>query len=342
MCYKNAMTRSWAGGSYLVLALGVAVVSTASILIRYAQAEGVPSLTIAAIRLGLAALVLTPIVWMRAPHELRALRRRDLVLALLSGVALAIHFWSWIASLAYTSVASSTVLVTTNPLWVGLASMLILGERPGRRTIGGIALTLAGSLFIFTSDGSQGSTAFQPDPVRGNLLALLGAIAASAYLLLGRALRPRVGLLVYIWLAYGTAALVLLLTVGVTGHTLAGYSTFAYAVMIALALGPQLLGHTAFNWALRHVSATFVAISILGEPIGSALLALLLFGERFAPLQLAGFVLILGGIFLAARGEKEGGGARRERAFSKDQGDVRRQDRPHSDDPSTGHDPRIP
>ena len=227
MCYKNAMTRSRAGGPYLVLALGVAVVSTASILIRYAQAEGVPSLTIAAVRLGLAALVLTPIVWMRASHELRALRRRDLVLALLSGVALAIHFWSWIASLAYTSVASSTVLVTTNPLWVGLASLLILGERPGRWTMAGIALTLAGSLFIFASDGSQGGTALQPDPIRGNLLALSGALAASAYLLLGRALRSRVGLLVYIWLAYGTAALVLLLTVGVTGHTLAGYSTFA-------------------------------------------------------------------------------------------------------------------
>jgi drug/metabolite transporter (DMT)-like permease len=337
------MMRSWAVGPYLVLAFGVAVVSTASILIRYAQAEKVPSLTIAAVRLALAALVLTPIVWMRAAPELRALRRRDLALALFSGVALAIHFWSWIASLAYTSVASSTVLVTTNPLWVGLASMLILGERPGRRTVGGIALTLVGSLFIFASDGSQGgSAALQPDPVRGNLLALLGALAASAYLLLGRALRPRVGLLVYIWLAYGTAALVLLLTAGVTGHTLMGYSTLAYAVMIALALGPQLLGHTAFNWALRHVSATFVAISILGEPIGSALLALALFGERFAPLQLAGFVLILGGIFLAARGEVEGGITPRESASIKEQGDVHRQDRPHSDNPATGEDPRIP
>ncbi len=324
VCYKNAMRRSWAGGPYLVLALGVGVVSTASILIRFAQAEGVPSLAIAAVRMGLAALVLTPIVWMRAARELLALRRRDLVLALLSGVALAIHFWSWIASLAYTSVASSTVLVTTNPLWVGLASMLILGERPARRTIAGIALTLVGSLFIFASDGSPANTALQPDPVRGNLLALLGALAASVYLLLGRALRGRVGLLVYVWLAYGTAALVLLLTVGVTGHTLTGYSTLAYAVMIALALGPQLLGHTAFNWALRHVSATFVAISILGEPIGSALLALFLFEEGFAALQLAGFVLILGGIFLAARGEGEGGDTRREPALSKEQGDVQR------------------
>jgi drug/metabolite transporter (DMT)-like permease len=127
---------------------------------------------------------------------------------------------------------------------------------------------------------------------------------------------------------------VLLVTVGVTGHKLAGYSTFAYAVMIGLALGPQLLGHTAFNWALRHVSATFVAISILGEPIGSALLALFLLGERFVPVQLVGFVLILGGIYLAARGERQGGESqdgpsRRERVSRKEPDSVKKQGRPH-------------
>ena len=130
--------------------------------------------------------------------------RRDLALPLLSGVFLAVHFWSWIASLAYTSVASSTALVTTNPLWVGLASVLILGERLGRGTIAGIALTLAGSVLIFVSDSSSQNAGVQPDPLRGNLLALLGAVAASGYLLVGRALRARIGLLAYIWLAYGT------------------------------------------------------------------------------------------------------------------------------------------
>jgi drug/metabolite transporter (DMT)-like permease len=336
------MTRSQVSGPYLILGLGVAVVSTASILIRYAQAEGVPSLSIAAVRLGLAALVLTPIVWIRAGRELLVLRRRDFVLVLLSGMALAIHFWSWIASLAYTSVASSTVLVTTNPLWVGVASMLILRERPGRRTIGGIALTLAGGLFIFISSGSGAGAALEPNPVRGNLLALLGAVAASAYLLVGRALRPHVGLLVYVWLSYGTAALLLLLAVGLTGHALAGYSTLAYAVMIGLALGPQLVGHTAFNWALRHVSATFVAISILGEPIGSALLARLFFGERFAPWQLVGFLLLLGGIYLAARGEVAIAVSSGERMSGEEEGHGQRQDRAHGDNPSTGHDPRAP
>jgi drug/metabolite transporter (DMT)-like permease len=289
---------------FLILACGVVIVSTASILIRYAQGEGVPSLAIATVRLGLAALILTPIVWARSSRELLSLRPRELALALLSGALLAVHFWSWIGSLAYTSVASSTALVTTNPLWVGLASVLILGERLSRKTIAGIVLTLAGSALIFASDSSSQNATLQPDPMLGNLLALLGAVAASGYLLIGRALRGRVGLLAYIWLAYGTAAVLLLVAVGTTGQTLLGYSMLAYTAMIGLALGPQLLGHTAFNWALRHLSATFVAVSILGEPVGSALLALLLFGERFAPLQLAGFLLLLGGIYLAARGER--------------------------------------
>jgi drug/metabolite transporter (DMT)-like permease len=305
LCYKDAMAPRSAA-PYLVLACGVAVVSTASILIRFAQGEGVPSLTIAAVRLGVAALVLTPIVWARSSRELLGLRASELLLALLSGGFLAVHFWSWIASLAYTSVASSTALVTTNPLWVGLASVLILGERLGRATIAGIALTLAGSALIFVSDSSSQNAGVQPNPLLGNLLALLGAVAASGYLLVGRALRARVGLLAYIWLAYGTAAVLLLLGVGATSSTLSGYSALAYAAMLGLALGPQLLGHTAFNWALRHLSATFVALSILGEPVGSALLAMAIFGERLAPVQLAGFLLLLVGIYFAARGERSG------------------------------------
>jgi len=337
------MSRPGRLGPYLVLAIGVAVVSTASILIRYAQAEGVPSLTIAAVRLALAALILTPVVWTRASRELLALRRRDLVLAAISGAVLAVHFWSWIASLAYTSVASSTVLVTTNPLWVGLASVLLLGERLSRKSVAGIALTLAGSAFIFVSDSSSSNAGIQPDPMRGNLLALVGALAASAYLLMGRALRPRMGLLVYIWLAYGTAAAVLVLAVAGTGRAPLGYSELAYAAMLGLALGPQLLGHTAFNWALRHLSATFVAVSILGEPVGSAILALILFGERFAPLQLAGFLVLLGGIYLAARGEQSNPASTASAALAtlKDH-DANREEPPYGDHSPTRDDRRVP
>ena len=290
-------------GPYLILALGVAVVSTASILIRYAQGEGVPSLVIAAVRLGVAAIVLTPIVALKCIREVSVIDRRNVLLMLASGAFLAVHFWSWIASLKFTSVASSVVLVTTNPLWVGLASVVLLRERLARGTLAGIALTLAGCICIFAADSAGGAVIGAPDPLRGNALALVGAAAASGYLLIGRVVRRQVSLLTYIWFAYGTAAVLLLLAVVATQETLSGYSWLGYAAMLGLAVGPQLLGHTAFNWALKYVSATLVALSILGEPVGSAALAWLIFDERFGVLQLAGFVLLLCGIYLAARAE---------------------------------------
>ena len=287
---------------YAVLTAGVMVVSTASILIRMAQAADVPSLTIAAARLTLAAFLLLPIAALRSRSELLQLSRRDCALALVSGGFLAVHFWSWISSLEYTSVASSTALVTTNPLWVGLASVLVFRERLRPATLAGIGLTFAGTGLIFAADRTSG-VGEHSDALLGNCLALLGAICASGYLLIGRALRSRVSLLTYIWLAYSSAAALLGIAVFVSGARVLGFVPNAYLFLLLLAIGPQLIGHTAFNWSLRHLSATFVALSILGEPVGSAMLALMIFGERLAPLQLAGFLVTLVGIFAASLGE---------------------------------------
>jgi drug/metabolite transporter (DMT)-like permease len=287
---------------YLVLACGVVVVSTAAILVRLAQAEGASSISIAAGRLAIAAMVLAPLVWARVGAELRRLTARELLLPAASGILLALHFWTWIASLEYTSVASSTVLVTTNPLWVAIASALLLRERPGAATIAGIGLTVFGSGLIFVSDTGRADAGAAP--ALGNTLALAGALAASGYLLIGRALRGRIGLLAYVWLAYSAAAVTLVVAAVVTGQGVGGLTPNAWWFIIALALGPQLLGHTAFNWALRRLTATFVAVAILGEPVGSAALAWLMLGERFGVLQFVGFVLLLAGIFLAARSER--------------------------------------
>ncbi|GAB4201753.1 MAG: DMT family transporter [Roseiflexaceae bacterium] len=296
---------------YLVLFGGVLVAASASILIRLAQEQGVPSTTIAAGRLGIAALILLPLALRRALPELRRLGRRDLLLGVGSGVVLAVHFDAWISSLAYTSVASSAALVATNPLWVALASVLLFRERLDGPTILGIVLTVGGSALIGLSDTGAHAA---PNALLGDGLALLGALAASAYFLIGRELRGRLSLLAYIWLVYTSAALVLLvvaLAVGwgsvavPPGQTAPlGIPLPAWLCLLGLALGPQLLGHTAFNWSLRHLSATFVAIAILGEPIGSALLALLIFGESFAALQLLGFLLLLCGIATAALVER--------------------------------------
>jgi drug/metabolite transporter (DMT)-like permease len=288
-------------GAYVVLTIGVAVVSTASILIRFAQAEGVPSLSIAATRLGLAVLVLLPLAWVRARGEIAALASRDLALALASGAFLAIHFWSWITSLEYTSVASSTVLVTTNPLWVGLASVVLLREKLAAPAIAGLGLSLLGMLMTFVAEPAVAMPA--PDAALGNGLALVGALCASGYLLVGRALRARVSLIAYVALAYASAAILLCFAALFTGAPLLGHTAPAWLFLVLLAVGPQLIGHTTFNWSLRHLSATFVALAILGEPVGSAILAWLILGEGFTPIQLAGFALLLAGIFLAARGE---------------------------------------
>jgi drug/metabolite transporter (DMT)-like permease len=299
---------------YLVLLGGVAVVAMAAIMIRLLQRPpiGMPATLIAAGRLGFAALILLPIALLRAGPELRDLRRRDVLLGVAAGALLAIHFDAWIASFEYTSVASSVALVSTNPLWVAVLSLLLWGERPAPLTLLGVLLAVAGSALIGLSDGSGvGGT----NALLGDGLALLGALAVSGYFLIGRTLRRRLALLAYIWLVYTSAAVVLLAVALLTGGfrlmLSGGYPPLAYLLLLGLALGPQLLGHSAFNWALGYLSATFITVALLGEPIGSALLALLIFGEWFAPLQFAGFAVLLVGIVAAALGEQRAAAGQR-------------------------------
>lgn len=292
---------------YLVLLGGVLMAASASIMIRGAQQLGLPSPTIAAGRVGLAALILLPIALLRAWPEIRALRWRDILLGIGSGAFLAIHFSAWIMSLEYTSVASSVALVATNPLWIALVSVLLLRERMALAAWLGVAITIGGSAIIAISDGSGANAR---NALLGDALALTGALVMSGYMLIGRALQRRLSTLAYVWLVYTSAAVILAIAALVAGAggaaaTPRAYPAAAYLLLLGLAVGPQLLGHTAFNWSLRHLSATFVAVAILGEPIGSALLALLIFGQGFAPLQLLGFVLLLGGIVLAALGERD-------------------------------------
>ena len=287
---------------YAVLAFGVVVVSTASILIRFAHLGGASSLTIAALRLAFATLVLTPYAWPRIRAEVSAAPNAVLAFPILSGVVLALHFATWITSLEFTSVASSAVLVTTNPIWVGLAAWLWLKEPLRPLAVAGIALGMAGGLAVFLADAAPGAVV-GPDSLLGNVLALVGALAASAYLLIGRRIRDRLSLLAYIWIAYGVAAIVLLGVAATSGRALLGLPIMVYVLILALALGPQLIGHTTFNWAIRRLPAPTVAMAILGEPVGAAVLAWWLFDEAASPLQLTGFALLLGGIYLTARAE---------------------------------------
>ncbi len=291
-----------------VLGAGVLIVSAASILIRYALAEGLPAISVAALRLAIAAIVLLPMLIAMRRDELAQLTRRDWMLAAGAGAFLALHFASWILSLEYTSVASSVALVTTNPIWIGLGSWLVLRERLSGRMVIAIGMALAGSTVVFLADENI-ATASAPQPMLGNTLALIGSLAMCGYLMIGRRLRAGVTLLAYVGVVYAVAAVFLVATALAFSAPLVTISATAWLIVLALALGPQLLGHTAFNWSLKHFPATVVAVAILGEPIGSTILAWLMLGESIGVVKIGGMVLLLGGIVLAARnarGEGEG------------------------------------
>jgi len=272
-----------------LLALGVAAVSCSSILIRLAEA---PALSVAFYRNAMAAVVLVPLALRGHRAEIRSLSRRQWGIAALSGVLLAVHFALWIPSLSYTSVAASTVLVTTQPVWVALIGRGF-GETVSRRTLVGIGLSLAGAIVISGGDfGLSRRAAF------GDALALLGAVAAAGYFLSGRNLRVRLSLLTYVGIVYSTCALLLAGAMAVSGTPFAGFEPKVWLLFALMALVPQILGHTVFNYLLADVRATVIAIAVTGEPIGSTLLALAFFGEVPRWTAFAGGALILAGIYV--------------------------------------------
>lgn len=282
---------------YIVLIGGIIGVSTGAIFARLADA---PALVTAAYRVGLAALILIPFAGWKVGDELRRLSARDIKLAMLSGLFLALHFATWISSLDYTAIANSVVLVNTIPLWVGLLTPLITGDRILRPTIISIILSVIGGGIIGFGDFATGGPALW-----GDFLALVGAFSAAIYLLLGRNLRRKLSLLSYVAVCYGSAAVILWLVVLLLKLPITGYSTQTVAAFWAMALISQILGHTSYNWALKWFSTGFIAVALLGEPLGSTILAYLLFDEGLTGLKLAGGLFILSAIYLAASGERK-------------------------------------
>lgn len=297
----------------LVVFFGILIVSTSAIFIRYAQ-EQTASIVIAAYRLSIASLILLPIALVGYRDELRGLQRKQIALVLLSGIFLAFHFATWITSLEYTTVASSVVLVSSTPLWVALLSPLVLRERPTRLVAVGMVVALIGGTLVGLSESCSLEGArlacppislfFQGNAFLGNLLALAGAVTAAAYLVVGRFLRPTMSLVVYIFTVYSMAAVMLVMMAMISGKPMSGFPGYIFLLFLALAAGPQLLGHTSFNYGLRYLSAAYVSVALLGEPIGSTILALLILKEIPAPLEIIGGGIILVGIYLASRSQK--------------------------------------
>ena len=266
-------------------------VSAAAIFIRLAEA---PALAVAVWRNALGALVLLPVAlyWREAFPRGRALR-----IGVASGVALGAHFGFWISSLDYTSVAASVVLVCTQPIFVAILAYLLFGERTSPLSFFGILVALAGTAVI-ASDGSVGSATFF-----GNTLAVIGAVAVAAYVLIGRSLRTTgVGVLPYSIVVYASAAATLVPAALYGGVPLWGYSGETWFWLWVVTLGPQILGHTVLNWTLRYVEASIISGTILAEPVVSALLAWLILSERPGLATLLGGAVVLAGLFLLLRG----------------------------------------
>jgi drug/metabolite transporter (DMT)-like permease len=287
---------------------GILAVSTSSIFIRFANQDA-PSLGIAAYRLALASIFLAPLALTRFLPEIRNLTRRELIPGLVSGIILALHFATWISSLEFTSVASSVVLVTTTPLWVAIFSPLILHESSTKPVIYGMLLALLGGAIVGISDSCTWQSGLACPPLStflhgsafyGDFLALCGAWMAAGYIMIGRQLRAKMSLIPYIFMVYGVAAIVLIVILFTSGVKANGYLPETYLWLVLLAVFPQLIGHSTFNWALRFLPASLVSVTLLGEPIGSTILAFFILRETPSLFKIIGAVLILVGIYIAS------------------------------------------
>ncbi len=278
---------------YGFLAAGVVALGWSAILIRLAEA---PPLAIAAYRMAGGAVCLLPFAAGALAPIWRSLSRRERALWVGSALFLALHFALWIESLRHTSVASSVVLVTTNPIFAGLGGWLLLGEREGGAFWAGVACTLAGGVLLAWSDAHSWAGSGW-----GNFLALAGAAMASGYLLCGRSLRRRLPLIPYVTLCYGLSGALLAGAAWGTGQALSGYPAATWLLLAAMAAGPTLIGHTAVNYALGHLPPGRVALTILGEPVAATGLAWWLLAEPLTPARAAAGALVLAGIAWGVR-----------------------------------------
>ncbi|MGA1849096.1 MAG: DMT family transporter [Thermoplasmatota archaeon] len=275
------------------IVVAMAAVSTAAIFIKLSESH---PLAIAAWRLLIAEVFLLPFFIFGFRKDLDRMTPRRLLRLGLVGLALALHFGMWIWSFQYTKVSSSVILVTTHPIFVALISVYFFKEKLNRWAVGGIALAFLGSLLVIGGDLSVSGNS-----LIGNLLALGGALMAGIYILAGSRFRKDLSLPTYAFIVYIWAALFLLVAILIGGVELLVEAPREYALFLALALGPMLAGHTIYNWTLKYVSPTLVSVSLLGEPVGSSMLAWLILSEFPGAGAIIGGPVVLIGIYIVAR-----------------------------------------
>lgn len=279
----------------IMIVIGILGISMSAILVRYSDA---PSAVTAAWRLCWTVLLQTPVVFGKVQfrRELTGVDKKTALLSAVSGVFLAFHFFFWFESLRHTTVASSTIIVCTEVIWVSLGFCLFLKGKLSGKAVAAIAVAFLGSVLIALADSSMGGS-----HLYGDFLALLAAVTVAVYMLIGRVVRAGVSTTVYTYLVYTACAVMLLLMCLVQGQSMTAYGIRAIIIGLLLALFSTILGHSIFSWCLKYFTPSFVSASKLCEPVVSATLAAFLFGEIPGVLQLAGGILILGSVFYYAR-----------------------------------------
>ncbi|WP_044477169.1 DMT family transporter [Paenibacillus antibioticophila] len=280
----------------ILFIIGIIAISFSSIFIRWSDAE---ASVIGMYRLFLTNLIMLPLVW-KSRKEMFSLTGRQWGWLLLSGTLLGLHFLFWIGSLSYTTVASSTVILTLEPILVVSSSYFLFGTRINRTMMLGIGLALVGSIVIGAGDFQVSGSA-----VHGDLLSLLGTFAVAAHMLAGKQILQSMSAFVYNFWVFFTAASLLAVYNLVQGYSFTGYSSKEWGVFLLLAVVPTLFGHYLFNWLMQYMSASAVSMAVLGEPVVASLLAWLLLKESLSGLQLGAGAVILAGVWLFIANNKE-------------------------------------
>ncbi|PAP76609.1 DMT family transporter [Rubrivirga marina] len=282
----KAPARVWA-----LIAFGLLAIGSSPILIRLAG--DVPALTLAAWRTMAVTAVFVPIAAMQSRDEIAAFSRREWALAIGAGVLLGLHFMAWIVSVQLTSIASASVLVTMSPIFIAVLGAVFLSERPSRRTAAGIAVAVVGAVLIGLSEGNEGGA--YPNPALGNVLALTAAVLVSIYLLIGRAVRQKTTFVAYFALLNGAAAVTCLVGCLVAGVPL-GLPLPVALLAIAMGIGPGLIGHGSFAYALKYLPAALIGLLSLAEPVLASTVALFSFQEVPSALGALGMAIVLAAI----------------------------------------------
>jgi drug/metabolite transporter (DMT)-like permease len=281
------MTKS--PSKYLVL-VGVFFTSLSSIIIRLSQA---PALVISFYRMLFTVMLLLVPVLLKERKSIKSMHKKDLILCIISGVFLALHFASWIASINMTTISNSTILVSCSPIFVSLANFFILKEKFTSKMITGLSMSLVGTIII--AIGSKGGST--SSMMTGNFLAFMGAIFVAAYLVIGGIVRKNISAGAYVFVVYSSSVIILFFMCLLTNTPIYPYSPKEFLLFLALAVFCSILGHTVYNFLMKYLSATLISISTLCEPIFASLLALIIFKEIPSIYTIIGGTIILSGVF---------------------------------------------